>query len=126
MSRRFCPHCGRVFRGDRCPCRPRPKRKGTAGDATRGEREPWRRRYATAAYRRARQQAIASAHGRCVDCGRVCATYDGNQWRTAALGGEVDHVRALCDGGTDEPSNLRLRCKSCHKKRDDKRRRGSE
>jgi len=38
------------------------------------------------------------------------------------MGGEVDHVKALCDGGTDEPDNLQLRCKSCHKRRDDARR----
>lgn len=119
----FCPHCGRVVpAGTRCSCRPRAKRKPTKADRTRAEREPWRKRYATASYRVARQQAIANSHGRCMDCGRVCATFDGHRWRTAALGGEVDHVRALCDGGTDDPSNLRLRCKSCHKRRDDMRR----
>lgn len=123
--RRYCPRCGRVFEGDRCPCRPRPKRRPTEGDATRAEREPWRKRYATEGYRRARQRAIADADGRCVDCGRVCAAFDGKVWRTAGLGGEVDHVRALCEGGTDDPGNLRLRCKSCHKKRDDMRRASS-
>ena len=39
----YCPHCGRTHpEGQRCPCRPRPKRRPTEGDATRAEREPWR------------------------------------------------------------------------------------
>lgn len=49
---------------------------------------------------------------------------DGAVWRTAGMGGEVDHVVALCEGGTNEASNLELRCKSCHRKRDDMRRNG--
>lgn len=119
----FCPWCGRIVpAGARCTCRTRPKRKPTPGDATRHEREPWRKRYSGQAYRKARQQAIARTKGRCTDCGRVCAWWDGGQWRTAGMGGEVDHVKALSEGGTDEPSNLELRCKSCHKRRDDRRR----
>ncbi len=108
--------------GQRCACRPRPKRKPTRGDETRDGREPWRRRYAQSAYRKARQQAIARTKGRCADCGRVCAWLDGTVWRTAGMGGEVDHERALCEGGTDDPANLTLRCKACHKRRDDARR----
>jgi 5-methylcytosine-specific restriction endonuclease McrA len=120
----FCPYCGRIVPAcQRCTCRPRPKRKPTKGDATRKEREPWRSEYSTAAYQRARQEAIARTGGRCTDCGRVCARFDGKVWRTAGLGGEVDHVRALCDGGTNDAWNLQLRCKSCHKRRDDARRR---
>ena len=119
----FCPHCGSVVpAGQRCNCRPRPKRKPTQGDLTRSEREPWRTRYAKAGYRKARQVAIGNQRGRCFDCGKVCAQWDGTEWRTAELGGEVDHVKPLCEGGTDEPGNLRLRCKSCHGKVEAKRR----
>lgn len=118
----FCPHCGRVVpAGARCPCMPRPKRKHTAADKTRGSREPWRREYGSEVYRRARQQAIAKAKGRCCDCGRACAWFDGERWRCA--GGEVHHVVALSEGGTSDPSNLRLVCRSCHAKRDEARRR---
>ena len=39
------------------------------------------------------------------------------------MGGEVDHVKALSEGGTNDAENLALRCKSCHAKRDAKRRR---
>lgn len=121
--RSFCPHCGRVVpAGARCACRPRTKRKPTKADQTRAQREPWRKRYASAEYRRSRQAAIARTKGRCTDCNRVCAWFDGKQWRTAGMGGEVDHVKALSEGGTDDASNLALRCKSCHKKRDDMRR----
>lgn len=119
---RYCPHCGRAFDGARCPCRPRAKRKPTEGDKTRSQREPWRSEYGTAAYRRARQQAIARTQGRCADCGRACAEYRDGRWYTAGMGGEVDHVRALCEGGTNDAGNLELRCKSCHKRRDDARR----
>ena len=54
--------------------------------------------------------------------GRVCAEYRDGRWYTAGMGGEVDHGRALCEGGGSEVENLTLRCKSCHKKRDDARR----
>ena len=121
--RTFCPSCGRVVPpGQRCQCRPRPKRAPTGADGTRGEREPWRRAYSTKGYRQARQLAIARTQGRCCDCGRRCAWKDGRVWRTAGMGGEVDHLVALCEGGTNDASNLELRCKSCHRKRDDMRR----
>ena len=35
MMKTFCPHCGRVVpKGQRCACRPRPKRKPAKGDGT--------------------------------------------------------------------------------------------
>lgn len=66
--------------------------------------------------------AIGRQLGRCADCGKVCAEYRDGRWYTAGMGGEVDHGRALCEGGGSEVENLTLRCKSCHKKRDDARR----
>jgi len=120
----FCPHCGRIVPAGRCcDCRPRPKRQRTQGDYTRAEREPWRSEYWTGDYQRNRQLAIARTKGRCTDCGRVCAWHDGSKWRTAGMGGEVDHVVALSEGGTNDAGNLELRCKSCHGKRDARRRR---
>lgn len=88
------------------------------------QREPWRRNYYSPEYLAARQQAIGRTKGRCTDCGAACAWHDGTRWRTAGMGGEVDHIKALCDGGTNDPSNLELRCKSCHGKRDARRRHG--
>lgn len=121
--RKFCPHCGRTFSGARCPCRPRPKRNPTQGDKARAEREPWRANYASAEYQESRQQAIARTKGRCTDCGRQCAWFDGKRWRTAGMGGEVDHVVPLREGGTNDTANLALRCKSCHGLKDAERRR---
>ena len=122
MARKYCPHCGGTFTGKRCPCRPRPKRKPTPGDATRAQREPWRSSYDDPEYRRNRQKVIELQRGRCKDCGTVCAKHDGTKWVTAPYGGEVDHERPLCDGGTNEVANLALRCKSCHGRSDAKRR----
>lgn len=120
--KRYCPFCGGVFEGGRCPCQPHARRKPTANDKTRMLREPWRRSYSDPRYLKARQEAIARTKGRCTDCGRQCAWHDGVKWRTAGMGGEVDHVKALCEGGTNDPANLELRCKSCHGKRDARRR----
>jgi 5-methylcytosine-specific restriction endonuclease McrA len=86
------------------------------------QRESWHRNYYDPDYLTARQEAIERTKGRCTDCGKICAWYDGTRWRTAGMGGEVDHVTALCDGGTNDPANLELRCKSCHGKHDSKRR----
>ena len=122
-TRSFCPYChGIVPAGRRCPCR-KAKRKPTPGDADRRQREPWRGNYSTAEYRRNRQAAIERTQGRCTDCGCTCAEKRDGVWRTAGLGGEVDHLVALEDGGGNEPSNLALRCKSCHANRDAARRR---
>ena len=124
--KKFCPYCGSIVPAGRpCPCRPVRKRKPTAGDKTRWQREPWRTEYSSAEYRSARQIAIARTKGRCTDCGVVCARKKDGKWYTSELGGEVDHIIPLCDGGSNEPSNLALRCKSCHGKRDAKRRRDS-
>lgn len=108
--------------GERCGSRPRPKRRPTDGDAARDEREPWRAGYSAREYREARQLTIKRTRGRCADCGRQCAWWDGSRWLTAGMDGEVDHVVTLCEGGTSDAENLQLRCKSCHKKRDDARR----
>lgn len=124
LNRSYCPHCGRIVpAGQRCSCRPRPKRKPTAGDKTRAKREPWRRDYSSAAYQAARQQAIGRTKGRCSSCGKVCAWFDGGSWRTAGMGGEVDHIVPLCKGGSNDARNLQLLCKRCHGSKDARLRR---
>jgi len=126
MAKKFCPHCGKTSpAGQPCPCRKAGrKRKPTPGDATRGEREPWRSEYGGAEYRRNRQVAIDRQRGLCLDCGCVCAEYADGKWKTSRHGGEVDHVKPLCEGGTNDAENLALRCKSCHGKAEARRRRG--
>lgn len=39
------------------------------------------------------------------------------------MGGEVDHIVPLCQGGSSAPENLALRCKSCHGLKDARLRR---
>lgn len=123
----FCPHCGRIVPdGQRCDCRPRPKRKPTKGDATRRQREPWRASYGNRTYQKHRQQAIARTNGCCAVCGCRCAYHDGSRWLTAGMGGEVHHRKALCEGGGNDAANLMLVCKRCHKRLDDARRKRTD
>ena len=110
----FCPYCYRVVPAGRtCPCRNR--------DAKRKVREPWRARYRDAEYIRNRQTAIERQHGRCKDCGRVAARWDGARWITKGIG-EVDHEVPLSRGGTNDAANLALRCLHCHRRADAARR----
>lgn len=111
----FCPYCYRVVPAGRtCPCRNR--------DASRKANEPWRESYRRRDYERNRQAVIGEQHGRCKDCGAVCAEWDGARWATRRLGGEVDHEVPLAEGGTNDKPNLALRCRSCHRIVDAQRR----
>lgn len=124
--KRYCPRCGMmVGKGERCRCQPEPRRKGRATDAERAANEPWRKAYGSREYQQGRQEAMARTKGRCTDCGLPCAWYDGTKWRTAGMGGEVDHVVPLAEGGTNGAANLALRCKRCHGKKDARCRRES-
>lgn len=119
----YCPHCGGSHpRGQRCRCQPR-KRRPTAADATRAEREPWRKRYGEAEYQRERQRVMEEQRGLCKRCGRVCARKIGGRWMCADYGGEIHHEDALCDGGGHD--RLTLLCKSCHAILDARRRRAN-
>ena len=114
-TRTFCPYCYSIVpAGKTCPCRNR--------DGCRKAQEPWRASYNAREYERNRQDVIEFQHGRCKDCGRQCAEWDGVKWVTRRLGGEVDHELPLAEGGTNEKSNLALRCQRCHRKADAARR----
>jgi len=113
-SRTFCPHCGSVVPAGRtCPCRNR--------DAQRKAREPWRSSYRDREYIANRQVVIERQRGRCKDCGRAAARWDGSKWVTKGMG-EVDHEIPLAQGGTNEAWNLALRCLHCHRRADADRR----
>ena len=110
----FCPYCCKVVpAGKTCPCRNR--------DARRKRLEPWRENYSDQEYVRNRQAAIERQRGRCKDCGRIAAQWDGSSWKTKGIG-EVDHEVPLCQGGTNDVCNLALRCLPCHRRADAERR----
>ncbi len=59
-------------------------------------------------WKKLRQQAIEAAEGKCALCRK---DMEEERW-------EVDHIRAIVDGGSpDDPSNLHAICSACHKPR---------
>lgn len=131
--RRLCPKCGRpVPVGQQCPrCSKAPQGKRPSHgsrtreqEASRKTANPWRSQYATSAYQRARQAALASTGGRCAICGRQIAQTRDGRWVMGRGAGGVHHVRALSQGGGNGPNNLVPLCSACHNRVDAERRRG--
>lgn len=54
---------------------------------------------------------------RCHKVGELKANYYRGECSVISWGWDVDHIVAVEDGGTDDPSNLRLLCRRCHKER---------
>lgn len=122
---RICPKCGKPYPiGGRCPRCAAPK--ATHGARSREQERlrfaenPWRRRYDTAAYRKARQLVIERQGGRCAACGRQVAARSGGRW--AVTYGGVHHIRPLSQGGSDGAGNLVLLCAACHNRVEAERR----
>lgn len=63
------------------------------------------RGYCNKAWYATRQQVLVRDAWQCQICGRVCA-----EKREA----QVDHIIPKVDGGSDDLSNLRCLCLSCH------------
>lgn len=99
------------------------KRENRKSDAERAKGEPWRDKGYGHAYRKARQQVIERQRGRCAVTGKVVAEKRGGTWRITEPGAGVHHKVALCDGGTEDPSNLVLLSASAHAIVDAERRR---
>jgi 5-methylcytosine-specific restriction protein A len=98
-----CTQCGRrgVNGTSRCELHPAPQ----LSEAERLQRQPYRRHYTSAEYRRNRLLAWQRAGGRCESCERPITM------RTA----QCDHRVPVADGGSDEPGNLNWLCKAtCH------------
>lgn len=116
MRSRVCPKCGKPYPiGQRCPrCARATRTKRTKEqEGTRFSDNPWRRQYDTAAYRKARQQAIERQAGRCASCRRqVAYRQPSGHWST--LGGGVHHIKPLSQGGGNGLGNLVLLCTPCH------------
>ena len=128
MRSYVCPRCGRpVPKGRVCPrCAALRGHSRTARtpsqEAARRDENPWRPAYSSAAYRRARQLAIARTGGRCAVCGLPVAELRGGTWRVGRYGG-VHHVVPLSRGGSNDESNLVLLCARHHNQIDAERRR---
>jgi len=100
------------------------KRENRRSDAERLAAEPWRANGYGKRYRKARQQVIERQGGKCAVTGKVVAEKRGGTWRITEPGAGVHHKVALCDGGTEDPSNLVLLSASAHALVDAQRRRG--
>lgn len=66
------------------------------------------KKYRTKAWTQIREHIIARDGMECRECGRVCI---------GKRNAHVDHIVSVVDGGTDDESNLRLLCASCHSRR---------
>ena len=99
-------------------------RTNRKSDSERIAAEPWRVGGYGSDYRKSRQQVIEAQQGKCAVTGKQVATKSNNTWRITQPGAGVHHRVALCDGGTDDASNLVLLSASAHARIDAERRRG--
>lgn len=105
--------------GERCPKAPKRAKRPD----TRHNREAHRRAYATAEYKRNRQAVLTATKGRCANCGKVIAVRFNGAW--VMKGGDIHHICALSEGGTNKKANLVPLCRACHAKVDAARRRAN-
>ena len=77
-----------------------------------------RRHYATPEYQANRAMALARAKGCCQD-----PDHEGPRFINDPRAVHADHVVAVQDGGTDQYTNLMIRCRSCHSRKTLKERR---
>ena len=115
MRKRLCPTCGKpVPAGEPCPrCGARKYRRTPEQERERNARNPTRKSYGSAEYRRNRQIALDITGGRCAMTGVRIAEKIGGEWSMLGNGG-VHHVVPLSEGGTDDLSNLMPLCTKAH------------
>ena len=63
-----------------------------------------------------RRKIIKRDNHTCQICGNRCSGADDNRY-VSNCSCEVDHIHEVVDGGTDEESNLRVLCHTCHRKK---------
>lgn len=106
MTRRACAHQGclaLVERGSRCEEHELPKKpRGVAAERRRNAKRQAR---STGAARRLRETLRQVEWYQCAAC--LCR----HHWSEL----EVDHVVPLMRGGTDQPGNLQVLCRMCHR-----------
>lgn len=55
--------------------------------------------------------------GKCAECGVDCKRHKDDKYDSDPLLGEIDHIVAVADGGTENPQNLQLLCLSHNRKK---------
>jgi 5-methylcytosine-specific restriction protein A len=98
---RSCVVCGRQTQGNYCDLH-----EPVIDEQTRDARNPYRKAYKSEEYARNRRLKFDRSGGRCELCKVECQPGD---W-------QCDHVVPLSKGGTNDLSNLRILCTSCHQR----------
>ncbi len=80
----------------------------------------------SAEWRTQRLSVIRRDHYKCVVCGRQGRFPSGRprKGRGPSIGLQVDHIKPLSWGGTNEMINLQTLCKSCHENKTGRRLKG--
>lgn len=98
-----CTQCATLVADGTSRCAAHKVVAGTFADSRRGTRQ--QRGYG-AAWDRLRVGIMRRDRGLCQEC------YSQGRMR---VGNDVDHTVPKAKGGTDDPANLRLLCRACHK-----------
>lgn len=61
---------------------------------------------------RIRGRTLQTLRTRLLKANPLCVACASKGYVTAAV--EIDHIKALCNGGTNDESNLQGLCKTCH------------
>jgi hypothetical protein len=64
-----------------------------------------------------RDRIFARDGGSCCSCGVTCKRYKADKYDAAPNLAEIDHIRAVADGGGDEDANLQLLCLQCNRRK---------
>lgn len=77
-------------------------------------------------WRALRLQVIRRDRYRCVNCGRQGRFPPGRprKGRGPSWGLQVDHIKPLSSGGTNDQTNLQTLCKACHERKTGRRLKG--
>lgn len=67
--------------------------------------------------KRTKDAVWSAAHSRCQNCGVECLREKRDKYDSRPTLGEIDHVQAVRDGGSDDISNLQLLCLKCNRKK---------
>ena len=64
-----------------------------------------------------RDRIFARDGGSCCACGVTCKRYKADKYDSSPNLAEIDHIKAVADGGGDEDENLQLLCLQCNRRK---------